>query len=179
MVDPGLVRRFAAAALDAGSEVLETREGETAAEAVLGILHAEKIETAAAGPGTPDFGSRLRIVRPGFAEEFTTVEAGIVRADYGASETGTLVRLDREDSEKLIWTLPPLCICLLDTATIVPGLDTLAPVLAGHLSRTGIPGPQVSLVTGPSRTADIEGELTIGVQGPSRLVVVLFRRTDF
>jgi L-lactate dehydrogenase complex protein LldG len=31
----------------------------------------------------------------------------------------------------------------------------------------------VSLVTGPSRTADIEGQLAIGVQGPSRLVVIL------
>ena len=101
------------------------------------------------------------------------IEAGLVAADHGVAETGTLVHFDLGDDEKNIWTLPEICLCLLEKAKIVPDLEAIAPRIAGHLSRTGLPSPQVSLVTGPSRTADIECQLTIGVHGPSRLIILL------
>ncbi len=101
------------------------------------------------------------------------VDAGIVAADHGVAETGTLVHFDRNDAEKNVWTLPEVCVCLLEARTVTASLDDLAPAFAAHLGRTDIPSPQVSLVTGPSRTADIEGQLTIGVHGPSRLVILL------
>jgi L-lactate utilization protein LutC len=173
MVTPGLVARFTAAAVSAGAEVVEARDREAAAAAVRALLDREGIETVAAGPGQPDFGGGIRVVRPNSADEFAGIRAAVVRADYGAAETGTLVRLDTGDGEKLAWTLPSLCVCLLSSAAIVPDLDSLSAVIAGHLGGAARPGPQVSLVTGPSRTADIEGELTIGVQGPARLVIVL------
>jgi L-lactate dehydrogenase complex protein LldG len=174
MVTPGLVGRFTAAAEEAGAEVVEARDQEAAAAAVRALLEKEGIETVAAGPGQPDFGGGIRVVRPNSAEEFAGIRAGVVRADSGAAETGTLVRLDSGDGEKLAWTLPSLCVCLLSSAGIVPDLDSLSDVIAGHLAGAARPGPQVSLVTGPSRTADIEGELTIGVQGPARLVIALY-----
>jgi len=101
------------------------------------------------------------------------VGAGLVAADFGIAETGTLVHFDQGDEEKKAWTLPDICLCLLERAKIVPDLEAIAPQIAGHLARTGSPSPQVSLVTGPSRTADIENQLTIGVHGPARLVILL------
>jgi L-lactate dehydrogenase complex protein LldG len=178
MVTAGLVRRFAAAAAEAGAEVIETRDQGEAADAVAAILGRAGIDAVVAGPDGPDLGNRIRVVRPRTAKEFAKARAGIVQADYGAAETGTLVRLDTDDEEKLAWTLPPLCVCFLDTARIVPGLDSLSSLFTRHLSRADRPGPQVSLVTGPSRTADIECQLTIGVQGPERLLVVLFGGAD-
>ena len=173
MVTSGLGREFTAAAVEAGAEVIEAADGVAAALAVAELLQREGIDTVAAEPGGAELEDRVRVIRPRSAAEFAGVPAAIVRADFGAAETGTLVRLDFADEEKLAWTLPPLCVCLLERRAIVPGLESLVPVLSGHLNRRGSPGPQVSLVTGPSRTADIECQLTIGVQGPARLVIVL------
>jgi L-lactate dehydrogenase complex protein LldG len=102
-------------------------------------------------------------------------EAGIVEADYGIAETGTLVRFDRGDAIKGVWTLPDACYCFLDARRIRPDLESIAESMAEYLARTDFPSPQVSLVTGPSRTADIECQLTIGVHGPGRLVILLIQ----
>lgn len=106
-------------------------------------------------------------------KESLWVDAGLVAADWGIAETGTLVHFDRGDEEKNVWTLPEICLCLLEERRIVPRLEAISAEISGHLSQTACPAPQVSLITGPSRTSDIESQLTIGVHGPSRLVILL------
>ena len=101
------------------------------------------------------------------------IDVGLVAADRGVAETGTLVHFDLGDDEKNVWTLPETCLCLLEKSKIVPDLEAIAPRIAGHLAKCVSPSPQVSLVTGPSRTADIECQLTIGIHGPSRLIILL------
>ena len=59
---------------------------------------------------------------------------------------------------------------ILSANKIVPGLDEIGAILA-QLSAEG--QRYLSLVTGPSRTADIERVLTIGVQGPKALHIIL------
>ncbi|HVP91871.1 MAG TPA: LUD domain-containing protein [Terriglobales bacterium] len=175
MVSRDLVGRFAAGAVAAGAEVVRAPDL-AAALAVAARLFAEaKVARALASrPVQAEaVASGLAVALPEDVEAIAAADAALVSADFGAAETGTLVRLDEGDEEKLAWTLPPLCVCLLDCGRIVPDLQSLAGTMADHLARPGIPGPQVSLVTGPSRTADIENQLTIGVQGPARLVVVL------
>ncbi len=175
MVSQDLVGRFAAGAVAAGAEIVWAPDL-GAALAAAGRLFAEaKVARALASRPVhaEAAASGLAVALPADAEAIAAADAALVTADFGAAETGTLVRLDEEDEEKLAWTLPPLCVCLLDRGRIVPDLQSLAGRIADHLARPGIPGPQVSLVTGPSRTADIENQLTIGVQGPARLVVIL------
>jgi L-lactate utilization protein LutC len=175
MVSPDLVGRFAVAAVAAGAEVFRAPDlaGALAVAARLfkeaGVeraLAARAVQAGAAASG-------LAVDLPEDVERIAEAGAALVRADFGAAGTGTVVRLDEDDEEKLAWTLPRLCVCLLDGERIVPDLQDLAGTIADHLSRPAVPGPQVSLVTGPSRTADIENQLTIGVQGPSRLAVIL------
>jgi L-lactate dehydrogenase complex protein LldG len=57
------------------------------------------------------------------------------------------------------------------TETLVPSLAEAADALKAHALRPG--GGYAALVTGPSRTADIELSLSLGVQGPERVFVVL------
>jgi len=175
MVRPDLVDRFVAGALAAGAEVFRAPDLPAAMAAAARLFDEGKVRAALvsralqAGAAAAGLAARL----PEKADEIAAADAAVVLADFGAAETGTLVRLDCDDEEKLAWTLPPLCLCLLDAQTIVPDLQSLAGAIADHLGRPGVPGPQVSLVTGPSRTADIENQLTIGVQGPARLVIGL------
>lgn len=113
------------------------------------------------------------LLEPGFTSSATEAEAGLVLAQFGIAETGSLVHLGKRDEEKLAWMLPPLCLCLLEAEKIMPDWDSLIFHISNHLSSKEFPSPQVSLVTGPSRTADIECELTLGVHGPSRLIILL------
>lgn len=172
---PGSVERFIAAAAAAGAEVFRAPDTRGAIAAAVRLFSEEKIRRIVAPPALrrEAEGTGLELQAAAGIAAIAAAEAALVRADYGAAETGTLVRLDQGDDEKLAWTLPPLCVCLLDGHRIAADLQSLAGVLADHLGRTGVPGRQVSFITGPSRTADIEGQLAIGVQGPARLVIVL------
>ncbi|HYP20395.1 MAG TPA: lactate utilization protein [Chloroflexia bacterium] len=95
---------------------------------------------------------------------------GIVLAKGAVAETGSLVLADDALAPRLLSMLAEVCIALLPASTIVPSLDEAGALLA-ELERAG--HRYVSLVTGPSRTADIERVLTIGVQGPKALHIII------
>jgi L-lactate dehydrogenase complex protein LldG len=176
MVMRELEARFVAAAEAAGAEVLNASDLSAAFSTVARFLDKEKTKKVAASVRVLKAGcaDRLLVSTPRNPQEFGQARVGLVWADYGVAETGTLVHMDESDEERMLWTLPATSLCLLERGRVVPDLEALAAVINEHLSRPGTPGPQVSLVTGPSRTADIEGQLTIGVQGPARLVIILF-----
>jgi L-lactate dehydrogenase complex protein LldG len=87
--------------------------------------------------------------------------------EWGLADTGTVVQDATDPALRLVSTLPEIHVALLPACRILPGLADVVPKLD--------PGraPYISFITGPSRTADIERVLTIGVHGPSRLVVVV------
>jgi len=169
------VRRFRERAEAAGAEVRTAGAPAQARKIVAGIIEEAGAATIAlAGDAAAFVPARLkaRIVRGTRAEDIAAAGAGVVFAHHGIAETGTLVHLDRSDAEKNVWTLPPVCIAVLEAKAIVERLENVLPVLTAHLARPSGFG-QASLVTGPSRTADIENVLSTGVHGPGRLVVIL------
>ena len=88
---------------------------------------------------------------------FAVAETGSVAVAWPRDERGQALLADR------LWLLVP-------ASEIVATLDdALARIEA--LVRAG--RPYVTLMTGPSRTADIERALTVGVHGPGELHVVL------
>lgn len=96
--------------------------------------------------------------------------AGVVLAKGAVAETGSIVLADDALAPRLLSMLADVCVALLRVSDIVPSLDE-AGVLLAELERDG--HRYVSLVTGPSRTADIERVLTIGVQGPKALHIIV------
>lgn len=96
------------------------------------------------------------------------VDAGITQVEWGIAELGTLVQLGTDVNQRLVSMLPPLHIALAQTSKLV---STLMEALSVIHSLPEIPG-FVGFITGPSRTADIERVLTIGVHGPSQFVAV-------
>ncbi|RAI43001.1 LutC/YkgG family protein [Rhodoplanes roseus] len=92
---------------------------------------------------------------------------------YGAvAETGTLVLLSGPDNPTTLNFLPDHHLVVVDAASVAGDLET---VLAGLREARGAGGlPRaVHLVTGPSRTADIEQTLILGAHGPRRLHVIV------
>ncbi|HYP40028.1 MAG TPA: lactate utilization protein [Chloroflexia bacterium] len=95
---------------------------------------------------------------------------GIVLAQAGVAETGSVVLADDALAPRLLSMLADVCVALLPAPAIVRGLDEAGALLA-ELDRAG--HRYISMVTGPSRTADIERVLTIGVQGPKALYIIV------
>jgi L-lactate dehydrogenase complex protein LldG len=104
-----------------------------------------------------------------------TADWGVTQAVCGVAETGSIiVHLDPPDA-RLSTMLPPVHAALLADTAIVGSLQDGLLVTRDRilrLQREGRPS-YLSWVTGPSRTADIERVLTIGVHGPKELHVIL------
>ena len=98
-----------------------------------------------------------------------TVDVGITSADYALADTGTLVMLASPQEARMISLLPPAHIAVVPRGRILTGLDELFSLLPNPAESTS----SMVLITGPSRTADIEQILVRGVHGPGLLSVVV------
>lgn len=97
------------------------------------------------------------------------VEAGITWAKAAIADTGTLVLWPDADEPRLMSLLPPIHVVLLRLGSLV---DNLAQVMADQNWAAGMP-TNALLISGPSKTADIEQTLAYGVHGPKELIVLV------
>ena len=107
-------------------------------------------------------------VTPSAADVFN-FDIGISGAQAGIAETGTLLLDSSRERHRLVSLVPPVHIAILDAAKIVATLGDALSLMREDEQVS----PIVTLVTGPSRTADIELTLAIGVHGPQELYVVI------
>jgi len=96
-----------------------------------------------------------------------TAAVGITEADAAVAATGTLFSDSTAVEGRLASTLPPRHVVLLRRDRVVATLGEVLGRLAGG------PPPFCAFTTGPSRTADIERVLTIGVHGPRVLEIIV------
>ena len=94
---------------------------------------------------------------------------GITSADYALADTGTLVMLSSGHEARMISLLPPAHIAIVPRGRILSGLDELLSILPFPAEQTS----SMVLITGPSRTADIEQILVRGVHGPGEVHVIV------
>jgi L-lactate dehydrogenase complex protein LldG len=99
----------------------------------------------------------------------STTACGITGANYALADTGTLVMLASVQEARMISLLPPVHIALVDRERLLTGLDELLTILPRPADETS----SMVLITGPSRTADIEQILVRGVHGPGEIHVVV------
>jgi L-lactate dehydrogenase complex protein LldG len=96
-----------------------------------------------------------------------TADLGISGVEFGVAETGSVCQDAYSIESRLVSTLPPVHAVLLNSTNIVLGIEEAFGVVSQIFDHG-----YVSLITGPSRTADIERVLTIGVHGPSRFIII-------
>ncbi|MBN1881276.1 MAG: LUD domain-containing protein [Deltaproteobacteria bacterium] len=102
-------------------------------------------------------------------EACITCDAGVTTAQYGIAETGTLAMIFGESKGRLTSLVPFIHVAVLEAKNMLPHTEALFERMAadGHSPRA------MSLVTGPSMTADIALTPVRGIHGPGKLAVVI------
>ncbi|MCB0191084.1 MAG: lactate utilization protein [Anaerolineae bacterium] len=95
-------------------------------------------------------------------------DVGLSGADAALAETGSVIISSGPGKSRLATLLPPVHLAIVPTSILT------SDILTWTAARQGKPGANMVLVSGPSKTADIEQVLAIGVHGPKRFIVVLY-----
>ena len=174
------VTRFADRAAKVGMCVHRTQEG-LAVEQTLALLAtlAAKRVAVAASPRLAGVASAVQIAGidlspwqdAGSLEPLYPLDAGVTDVQAAIAETGTLVCWSGPGRGRGLSLVPPLHIAIVRASDIVPDL-------IDYLTRHAAHGPQdlpssIVFITGPSKTADIEGVLITGVHGPREVHIIL------
>ncbi len=99
-------------------------------------------------------------------ERAAQAKVGISQMTWALADTGSLVQDQSAVAERLVSSLPSVHIALVPTGNILEGKKALFERVNPRTAR------YIAFITGPSRTADIERVLTIGVHGPERLLIL-------
>jgi L-lactate dehydrogenase complex protein LldG len=112
----------------------------------------------------------IELVRDGLARRLGGVDLGLTMAGHGIAETGTIVMDCRSREVRLASMIAEVHVAVLPASRIVATAGDLREIIATDLAS---PPAWLAFVSGPSRTADIERVLALGVHGPLELHVVL------
>src|SRR5262249_37754275 len=99
-------------------------------------------------------------------------DIGISGVAYLIAETGSVVAATAADEPRALTLLPPVHIAVADRSQLLPDLFDLFKHFASQQSPAALPSC-LTIITGPSKTGDIELKLVTGVHGPGELHVVL------
>ncbi len=151
------------------SALLERLEIDAALQQQGVTLHTAAVPDASVG-GAQAPEARRRELR----ELLARADLGVSGVDYVIAETGSLVVMARPGQMRGVSLLPPAHVAVATTAQIVATMaDYLFLLQAAGGDLQQALSSCVSFITGPSRTADIELQLTVGVHGPKELHLVL------
>lgn len=166
------VGQFAARARSTAAEVYEIARADDAPEAIWSILTKKNAARAVHIPEASEANELPWQRAPGLTvmrERPSGSDSAVSFANYGIAETGTLVFCSGDRSHSSWHFLPGLEFVVLRRALILPRLENVIDALAegGAIPAT------VNLVTGPSRTADIEQTIERGAHGPRELCILV------
>jgi len=182
-----VVSAFTAALEELNCLVLRA-DAEAAADTLIAFLQERRIAEVVAWsdaefPGLP-LGAAARAAGiawhaalPGtdparYREEAARAGAGVTGVAWAIAETGTLVLMSGPGRPRSASLLPPVHIAVVRREQILGSMTELFSRL-GRLASTGGLSAAVNLVTGASRTADIEHVLVRKVHGPGEVAVLL------
>jgi L-lactate dehydrogenase complex protein LldG len=112
----------------------------------------------------------ITVLEPPFRPHLTGIHTGLTPATWGIAQTGSLVLRSTDENLRIATMLAETHVCVFNPATLFPTTDELTPHLDAALKEKG--AAYMAFITGPSRTADIERVLSIGVHGPEFLHIL-------
>lgn len=106
------------------------------------------------------------------ARDLTADDTVVTAVSAGIALTGSIALSSGARGSRPMTTLPMTHVALLEAATIVA---TPREVYRGFAGSTW-PGSSLTIATGPSRSSDIERQITLGVHGPGKVIIVVDAR---
>jgi len=170
-----LIARFTAEAETAGATLARIAERADIPQAVADYLAAHDL------PGTLRAAPALKDVpwpeQTGLSVDFGRPEAadavGVSQAVCGIAETGSLMMLSGPQTPMSLNFLPDVHIVVLHADSVVGAYEDGWALLRRRGRAVGFMPRAVTWITGPSRSADIEMVLLLGVHGPRRLHILM------
>lgn len=115
-------------------------------------------------------GRKIQIIREGLRDNLHGIDLACTYADFGIAETGTLVINSTNEDLRLATMISDIHLAILPLGHIRADASALEKDLQTFMAD---PANYTAFITGPSRTADIERVLAIGVHGPLELHILL------
>lgn len=176
MADPNLLDAFSVAAQTAGAEVVPCSGTDEAINHIVATASGPLLLPPA--PSLERLGLPAALSKAGcdvlqkeLRDSAPLAAAGLTGVNFAIAETGTVVLESTAEDVRLASTLPQVHIVLLDPRKVIS--DSLAATPIVRRFHQGQTPNYLAYITGPSRTADIERVLTIGVHGPKELHILL------
>ncbi len=110
--------------------------------------------------------------RPSFRAKMIEADIGVTGVDYAIAETGSCVVVARKGESRLVSLLPPIHVAVVTKGQVLPSLDELFTLRRADFIANGYER-YMNVITGPSRSADIEQTIVKGVHGPREVHLVM------
>lgn len=122
---------------------------------------------------SPDIPKLVATARELLRDKFFRADIGISSANVVAADTGTLFLIENEGNIRLATSAPPIHIALVGMEKLVPTLEDAFKVseVTWRYANYAVPS-YVSMISGPSKTGDIEKVTTYGAHGPKEFHVI-------
>jgi L-lactate dehydrogenase complex protein LldG len=119
----------------------------------------------------------MEMLKPPFNNDelpraFDSIQVGISWGEFAIAETGAIVEFSTDDALRLVTALPLVHISLLHASDVVSTLKEAATPIRDFYTENSL-NAAVSFISGPSRTADIEMRLILGVHGPAETHAII------
>gem|GEM_PF-274725 len=177
-----LLEQFIKELLNVNTEVREAHGEKELRDYIAGLVHEKGVSSfvmweseSLNSLGLKELlnGEGLQQVISNDKNEIAEAGIGITGADYAIADTGTLVLMTDGNRPRSVSLLPPIHLAIVRKSDIVSDIKELFIILKQILDTDqGVPSC-MTFITGPSRTADIELNLTLGVHGPKELYVII------
>jgi L-lactate utilization protein LutC len=115
----------------------------------------------------------MDLLGPAPRDAFFAADVGITNVAYLVAETGSVVMTTASDEPRSPSLLPPVHIAIAGRQQLLPDLFDLFDLFSPIATPNKLPPSCMTLITGPSKTGDIELRLVTGVHGPGEIHVVV------
>ncbi|MCF8566255.1 LUD domain-containing protein [Alicyclobacillus tolerans] len=107
--------------------------------------------------------------------EFASVDVGITGADFAIADTGTIAVVANGNQGRSVSLLPSVHIAIVKSSSICTRMGEVLAEVAKMQADDSTRSSSINFITGPSRSSDIENDLSIGVHGPAAVFALVLR----
>jgi L-lactate dehydrogenase complex protein LldG len=171
---------FSKNSFDLKTDVIIAADAEAAHTQLRAIAAAEAWKTVAthgtgiASHATESLGLPVLTTDGGYdVNELEKCDVGISECDALIAQTGSVLLTSHSGGGRALSVLPPHHVVIARKDQLVPDLPAAFELLHHSYDKAGWPS-MITIITGPSRTGDIERILVLGAHGPKKLTVILY-----